>query len=160
MRDIKKIVIHTTATFEGKPFDAKAIDAMHRRMGWKMIGYHWVVLLDGTIEKGRDEEMVGSHVRGHNTNSIGVVYVGGLGRDGKGRIVAKDTRTCEQKVALAKLIHELSKRYPTAVIMGHRDLSPDKDGDGVVERHEWLKECPCFTVKDWLKEIGLGNRAG
>lgn len=142
---VKRIVIHCTATREGQFVDAKMIDKWHRNQGWSGIGYHFVILLDGTIEVGRSESRWGSHVKGYNTGSIGVVYVGGLDRQGG----AKDTRTPEQRESMARLVMELAEVYPDAEVLGHRDLSPDKDGDGVVEPHEWLKMCPCFDVREW-----------
>jgi N-acetylmuramoyl-L-alanine amidase len=152
MRKVDKIVIHCSATREGQAHNAKDIDRWHKAQGWNGIGYHHVVLLDGTVEKGRDESLAGSHVKGFNATSIGVVYIGGLAANG---VTPKDTRTDAQKVALAKLIKELKAKYPGAKVMGHRDLSPDKDKDGVVEPHEWLKACPSFDVSSWLKEVGI-----
>lgn len=142
---IKRIVIHCTATREGQDVDAATIRKWHLARGWRDIGYHFVIRLDGTVERGRPEDQAGSHVQGYNTGSIGVVYAGGLGAQG----LAKDTRTPEQLQAMARLVAELVKVYPGAQVMGHRDLSPDADGDGVVEKHEWLKECPCFDVRAW-----------
>ncbi len=142
---IRRIVIHCTATREGQDIDAATIRRWHLRQGWKDIGYHFVIQLDGDIERGRPEEIPGSHVRGFNTGSIAIVYVGGLDAQGK----AKDTRTPAQQAAMAQLVRDLLARYPGAQVLGHRDLSPDKDGDGVVERHEWLKDCPCFDVRAW-----------
>jgi len=144
-RNIRRIVIHCTATREGQDIDAATIRRWHLRQGWNDIGYHFVIGIDGEIERGRPEEIAGSHVRGFNTGSIGVVYVGGLDAQGRG----KDTRTEAQKTAMAQLVRGLVRAYPGADVTGHRDLSPDKDGDGVVERHEWLKECPCFDVRAW-----------
>lgn len=148
-KSIKRIVIHCTATREGQDIDAATIRRWHKDKGWRDIGYHFVVRLDGTVERGRAEDQAGSHVQGFNTGSIGVVYVGGLSAQG----AAKDTRTPLQTVSLARLVTELVKAYPGAQVMGHRDLSPDKDGDGVVEKHEWLKECPCFDVKAWWSGV-------
>lgn len=142
---IKRVFLHCTATREGQDIDAATIKKWHLAQGWKDIGYHFVIRLDGTVEIGRAENIVGSHVAGFNTGSIGVVYVGGLDAQGKG----KDTRTDAQKVAMAKLCKDLAKAYPGARFMGHRDASPDKDGDGIIEKHEWLKECPCFDVASW-----------
>jgi len=144
-KDIKRIFIHCTATREGQDFSASTIRKWHKRKGWSDIGYHFVVGIDGEIEAGRPESRIGSHVRGFNKGSIGVVYVGGLDAQGQ----PKDTRTPEQTAALHKLVTALEKTYPGAKVMGHRDASPDKDGDGVVEEHEWLKACPCFDVKTW-----------
>lgn len=137
MRRIDYIFIHCTATKEGKDFKAADIDRWHRQKGWAGIGYNWVIDLDGTIEKGRDESKVGAHCAGYNKNSIGVVYVGGL--DEKGN--PKDTRTKEQKEALWKLVRELITRYPDAQVKGHNEVAN--------------KACPCFSVKDEFKIINL-----
>jgi N-acetyl-anhydromuramyl-L-alanine amidase AmpD len=139
---IKRIAIHCTAT-KGD-VSAATIRSWHKKQGWRDIGYQYVIRTDGTVEKGRDESVAGSHVAGFNTNSIGIVYAGGIGANGK----AADTRTPAQKAAMARLVKDVATRHkvPVKNIMGHRDLSPDKDGDGVVEKHEWLKECPCFDV--------------
>ena len=90
----------------------------------------------------RPVERIGAHCRGHNEGSIGICYEGGL--DSRGN--AADTRTAEQKHALKCLIATLKKEFPIKVIAGHRDFSPDLDGDGTIEPEEWIKECPCFDV--------------
>ncbi len=146
---IKRVFIHCTATREGQDIDAATIRKWHLGQGWTDIGYHFVIRLDGSVERGRAENIPGSHVAGFNTGSIGVVYVGGLDAQGK----AKDTRSPAQLQAMARLVGDLVKAYPGADVLGHRDASPDKDGDGVVEKHEWLKECPCFEVKTWWKGL-------
>ncbi len=148
-QNIRRIAIHCTATREGQDVDAATIKRWHLGQGWNDIGYHFVIRLDGTIERGRPEEIPGSHVRGFNTGSIAVVYVGGLDRQGK----AKDTRTVEQQAAMTELVRALVAKYPGADVLGHRDHSPDKDGDGVIERHEWLKDCPCFDVRAWWESV-------
>jgi hypothetical protein len=148
-KNIKRIYIHCTATREGQDIDAATIKRWHLAKGWRDIGYHFVIRLDGTIEKGRDESVPGSHVKGFNTGSIGVVYAGGLDAQGK----AKDTRTDAQKAAMADLVRKLVATYPGSDVLGHRDASPDLDGDGVIEPHEWLKECPCFSVREWWKSV-------
>src|SRR3546814_19322645 len=81
-RKINLIVVHCSATREGQPHTAADIDRWHRAQGWNGIGYHWVVRLDGTVEIGRPQPIAGSHVKGHNAPSIGVVYVGGLAANG------------------------------------------------------------------------------
>lgn len=158
MRKINTIYVHCSATPEGKPFNAKAIDEMHRARGFKKIGYHYVVLLDGTVEKGRSEEEIGAHVQGHNANSIGVCYIGGIGRDAQGHLKAKDTRTPEQKAALRQLMVQLKLKYPNAVIRGHRDASPDRNGDGKITPNEFIKDCPCFDAR--LEYEGVNAGAG
>lgn len=133
---IRKIFIHCTATREGQDVSAATIRQWHMKQGWRDIGYHFVIRLDGTIERGRPEDQVGSHVAGHNTGSIGVVYAGGLDAAGK----AKDTRTPAQLRAMTKLVGDLVKAYPTAEVLGHRDIWP---------KGQQQKECPCFDVRTW-----------
>lgn len=153
-KNITRIFLHCTATREGQDVDAAAIKRWHLARGWSDIGYHFVIRPDGTIEIGRDESVPGSHVKGFNTGSIGVVYVGGLDAQGK----AKDTRTDAQKKAMEWLCRELGAAYPNARFRGHRDASPDKNGDGKVTPNEWLKECPCFDVASWLVSVGVDPR--
>lgn len=97
----------------------------------------------GQIEPMRDEDTVGAHARGFNAISLGVCYEGGLDEDGK----AADTRTSRQKESLHRLVRELLQRYPDAKVVGHRDLSPDTNYNGIVDPWERIKECPCFEVK-------------
>lgn len=156
MRNITHIVIHCSATPEGRVVTAADIDRMHKQRGFSKIGYHRFVRLDGTVERGRPDSLIGAHVAGHNTASIGICYAGGVGAAGK----AKDTRTPAQKASLRKLVDEYLAKYPGARVVGHRDLSPDLDKDGKVERHEWLKECPCFDVAAWLAETDTTVRYG
>ena len=129
MRPINEIIIHCSATKEGKNFTVKDIDAWHRQRGFKCIGYHYVVYLDGTVHKGRDESEVGAHCSGHNSFSIGICYIGGLDANGK----PKDTRTDKQKAAIRSLVAELKLKYPDATIHGHNEFAN--------------KACPCFDVK-------------
>ena len=136
-RVITDIVVHCTATVEGKDFTADDIRKMHKAQGWSDIGYHYVVRIDGTVENGRDVNLIGSHVAGHNSHSIGVVYVGGLDKNKK----AKDTRTEEQKASLLSLLMDLRKLYPNAKISGHRDFP------GVA------KACPCFDATHEYKNL-------
>lgn len=157
MRKITRINIHCTATRAGRSYTLADIDRDHKARGFgrgasRPCGYHYVIYADGTVLKGRREDEIGANAAGYNAESIGVVYVGGLDANGK----PADTRTPEQKKALAALVRDLTGRYrvPTARILGHRDLSPDKNGNGVVDPFEWTKQCPCFDVKaeraDWL----------
>lgn len=145
------IFFHVTATKEGQDIGAKEIDAMHKAQGWSGIGYHRVIRLDGKREAGRGIDEIGSHVKNYNSRSVGVTIVGGLDKSGK----PKDTRTKEQKEAMLVEAHDLLKRYPDAKFLGHRDVSPDLDKDGVIESHEWIKMCPCFDVIPWAEENGL-----
>ena len=133
---INKIILHCSATPEGKDYKMSDIDRWHKNQGWEMCGYHFIVDLDGTIEKGRDEKYVGAHCSGQNTNSIGICYIGGCDKNMK----AKDTRTEAQKISLYKLVNELMVKYNLTLtnVYGHRDFSS--------------KECPCFLTKDFRKE--------
>ncbi len=130
MRNINEIIIHCAATPEGKPFTVADIDHWHRQRGWKGIGYHFVIYLDGSVYKGRPIEQVGAHCLGHNTNSIGVCYIGGCTAGGKR---PKDTRTQAQKASLVRLITELRRQYPKATVHGHCEFAN--------------KACPAFDVK-------------
>lgn len=136
MRKIDEIIVHCSATPRGREVKAADIDHWHRGRGFRCIGYHYVVGLDGRIERGRPESETGAHCKGHNARSIGVCYVGGLSTDGK---VALDTRTDEQRVALTQLIMELKERYPGARVYGHRDFAN--------------KECPCFDARRELGKV-------
>lgn len=133
MRTIDRIIIHCAATPEGKYFDIKDIDRWHKRRGFKGCGYHYVILLDGTIQRGRPEYSMGAHCKGYNGNSIGVCYIGGLDTEGN----AKDTRTKEQKHALKVLVNTLTDRYKLASVHAHNEFAN--------------KACPCFDVKEWLR---------
>ena len=144
MRQINKIIIHCTASRERQSLTVADIDKMHRARGWNGIGYHYIVYIDGSVHVGRAVEKTGAHVAGHNADSIGICYVGGL--DGSGN--PRDTRTEAQKDAIRDLVNELCRKYPTVVeVKGHRDYSPDLNGNGVIESFEWLKACPCFDVQ-------------
>lgn len=148
-RVITDIVIHCTATKPGYDYTANDIRKMHRAQGWSDIGYHYIVRLNGAIEPGRDVDMIGAHVSGHNAHSIGIAYVGGINSRGK----AEDTRTEAQKASLLALLVELRKLYPRAKISGHRDFSKDLNHDGVISPDEWIKECPCFNAADEYRRI-------
>ena len=144
MKTIDTIIIHTSATPFGKDFRAADIDRWHREQNFKCIGYNFVIDLDGTVEKGRPLTMVGAHCKGYNDHSIGICYIGGLDAFGK----PADTRTLAQKKAMHTLVEELMMRYPTITkVLGHRDTYPDKNGDGIIDERDWLKACPCFSVK-------------
>lgn len=149
MNNVDSIVIHCSATREGQRITAKDIEKMHLQRGFKTIGYHYVIGLDGTVERGRPECMEGAHCNtagfsgvAYNKHSIGICYVGGLDTNMK----PKDTRTQAQKDALHKLVADICRRYKIKEIIGHRDTSPDKNGNKKIESFEWIKSCPCFDV--------------
>jgi N-acetylmuramoyl-L-alanine amidase len=130
MRQIRKIIIHCTATPEGRATTVKEVDRWHRERGFSGIGYHYLTGISGEVWKGRPEEQPGAHCEGHNADSIGVCYVGGLAADGR---TAKDTRTAAQRTALKNLVASLKRRYPAATVHGHREFA--------------RKECPSFDVQ-------------
>lgn len=131
MRKIDKIIIHCSATPEGKSFTVQNIDRWHRQRGFRCIGYHFVVYLDGTVHTGRPIAEIGAHCQGQNTTSIGICYIGGVAADGK---TPKDTRTEAQKSALVTLVANLKKQYPNATIHGHNEYA--------------AKACPSFKVRE------------
>ncbi len=143
MRRIDLIVIHCTGTRESQRLSEEELEKYHRSIGFSECGYHFYVRRDGNIVGMRDITKVGAHARGYNSHSIGIAYEGGLDSLGN----PKDTRTIAQKFSLQSLVAALLRSFPNVKIVGHRDLSPDLDGNGKVEPHEWVKSCPCFDVK-------------
>lgn len=137
MRNINLIIVHCSATPEGRNVAVADIDRWHRERGVDGIGYHYVVYIDGSVHEGRPLNKVGAHCKGHNIHSIGICYIGGVDLNGK----PKDTRTLAQKDALVNLLMRLKRRFPKAVIRGHRDFA--------------AKACPSF---DATKEYaGISN---
>ncbi len=129
MRSISKIIIHCSATPEGKDYTVQQIDQWHRQRGFRCIGYHFVIYRDGSVHEGRPIEQVGAHCKGYNANSIGICYIGGCAADGK---TPKDTRTEAQRAALVALVRELKAKYPSATVHGHNEFAN--------------KACPSFNV--------------
>jgi hypothetical protein len=141
-RAIDGIVIHCSATPEGRDVTAATVRGWHLGKGWDDIGYHFFIRIDGTIEVGRPLARAGAHVAGFNARTIGICYAGGCDAGGK----PKDTRTPAQKAALVHLLTELRGRWPNASIKGHRDYSPDRNQSGSIEPNEWIKACPSFDA--------------
>lgn len=159
-RPINAIVIHCAATPNGdKRFTVGVIDRMHgerkppfmRNAGdiakyaaelghsRKHVGYHWIIEADGTLSRGRHPEEVGAHVAGNNARTLGICLIG------------TDKFAPAQWETLRTLVKTLQAKYPGAAVRGHRDYSPDKDGDGVIESFEWIKICPGFSVEAWME---------
>lgn len=130
MRRITEIIIHCSATSEGKDFTVEDIRRWHLARKFADIGYHYVIYRDGSVHKGRAENIAGAHCLGHNANSIGICYIGGVTKDGK---TPKDTRTPQQKTALRQLVNQLKFYYPHATVHGHNEFSS--------------KACPSFNVQ-------------
>lgn len=141
MREIKYIAVHCTAS--SQHVTIKELQQEFRRKGWKNPGYHYVVAADGAITQLLDEEKVSNGVKGFNSVSVNVAYIGGIDTNAK----PIDNRTDEQKASLRSLLKLLHKKYPTAVIQGHRDFSPDLNHDGRITSNEYIKACPCFDAK-------------
>ena len=163
-RFVKNIVLHCTATANGRSLfvgkhgepnfktPVEVIDGWHaarkfrrgdsflklQNPSLKHIGYHFVVYTSGVVVTGRHLDEVGSGVFGFNANSVHVAMVG------------MDAYTLEAWQGVAGLVAGLQKRYPSARVLGHRDFSPDKNGNGKVDKNEWLKTCPGFDVEAWL----------
>ena len=142
MRNITRIFVHCTASYQSTTTEATLINEFKRK-GWKNPGYHYVVKPDGSIFNMLDESEIANGVQGYNSNSIHVSYIGGIDKTHPKGI---DNRTDAQKVTLIKLLTELKRKYPNAKIMGHRDISPDKNHNGIVDPWERIKECPCFDA--------------
>lgn len=137
MRKISEIILHCSATREGKAFTVSDIDRWHRERGWKGCGYHYVITLDGNVEQGRPEQVVGAHCTGRNSESIGVCYIGGCDMVGK----SKDTRTPEQKKAMVTLVRQLMQTHGIGIedVRCHNEFSS--------------KACPSFSIEKFRKEL-------
>ena len=132
MRELNKIVIHCSATEQGREVSVEDIICWHKARGWRTIGYHYVIGITGKIERGRPIKEQGAHVKGHNEDTIGVCYIGGLINK-----KPSDTRTISQIHALRGLVEGLKMAFEINEVVGHRDLSHDR-------------KCPCFDVKTEL----------
>ena len=140
MRKINEIIVHCSATREGQEISVDTIRQWHIRRGWSDIGYHFVIYLDGSVHEGRPLKRIGAHTIGHNRNSIGVCYIGGMNKE---YTKAKDTRTTAQKESLKKLLMSYKNKYKDIKIYGHRDFAN--------------KACPSFDATSEYKWISDGK---
>lgn len=154
MQKLKYLVLHCTATPEGREVSSSDIRHWHTDpvskggRGWKQVGYTDMIHLDGKVERlvknnedaNVDPWEITNGVAGKNSVSRHVVYVGGVGKDGK---TVKDTRTPQQLKALEEYVKDFHKRFPSVRIVGHNELA--------------AKACPSFDVKKWLKQIGINQ---
>lgn len=140
MREINLIVVHCSATRADRDFTENDLEVCHRHRGFNGAGYHFYIRKNGDIKNTRPLEKPGAHALGYNAHSIGICYEGGLDV----RYRPADTRTEWQKHSLRVLIRTLLMDYPGCRVCGHRDLSPDRNGDGRISPEEWVKECPLF----------------
>jgi N-acetylmuramoyl-L-alanine amidase len=115
--------------------DVEWVRTLHKNKGWRDVGYHYFIKRDGTVQAGRPVEMIGAHVKGWNSKSVGVCYAGGVAEDVK---TPEDNRTDAQKIAMYELITELCERFHITKVCGHRDFP------------NVAKACPSFDVKEWL----------
>lgn len=129
MRKIKEIILHCSATREGQEFDINDIRRWHvEENGWEDVGYHYFIKLDGTVQPGRDIEKIGAHCKGHNRNSIGICYCGGVDVNGN----PKDTRTIKQIASMHILLKQLKEQFPDATVHCHNEFAN--------------KACPSFKI--------------
>jgi len=136
MRSIDKIIVHCSATPEGRHVTVDTIRGWHvNERGWSDIGYHYIIYLDGEIVEGRPLKRQGAHVSGHNKGSIGICYVGGVDE----RMETKDTRTVCQKCSLERLLKKLMCDHKGSTVHGHNEFSS--------------KDCPSFDVQEEYKEL-------
>jgi len=140
MKKISHLVVHYSATYSDQDFGVKDIDKMHKKRGWKGVGYHYVIRRKGKVEKGRPDNQVGAHVGGQNRGKLGICWIGGLERS-SGPNVGIDNRTMAQKAALARLIASLLVAHPGAKVVGHRDLA--------------ATQCPAFDVGAWWTSVNV-----
>lgn len=141
-RRIDEIIVHCTATPEGRDYTVDQCRDDHKKRGFSDIGYHYVIYRDGTTHEGRNVDVSGAHCVDHNAHSIGISYVGGvenLPGVPYNKLKPKDTRTPEQKAELLSLLMDLKKLYPKAKIYGHRDFAS--------------KPCPSFDAKKEYERV-------
>ncbi|OYY49054.1 MAG: lysozyme [Methylophilales bacterium 28-44-11] len=143
---INHLVVHCSASRPKSKTDISTITRDHKARGFSTIGYHYVIYRDGSVHKGRPDTEVGAHVTARNVGSLGICLVGGL-NDDSGK--PENNFTEAQFDSLRQLLFTLTKQHPQAKVLGHRDLSPDLNKNGKIERSEWVKECPCFDVRTW-----------
>jgi N-acetylmuramoyl-L-alanine amidase len=133
MRDITRIILHCSAKYEGQDVSAATIKKWHTSppRNWSDIGYHYVVRLDGTIEQGRPLGRAGAHTRGHNKDSVGICYIGGVDACNE----PKNTMTDEQRASIKRLCLALCLVLQKPLTLhGHREYA--------------AKACPSFEVAD------------
>lgn len=147
MRNIQYIAVHCTASHQSQTIEG--LKQEFKRKGWVNPGYHYVISPDGKITQLLDEDKVSNGVKGFNSISINVAYIGGIDSNGK----PIDNRSAEQKKSLRILLKMLHKKYPNAIIQGHRDFSPDLNKNDKIEPFEYIKACPCFNAKEEYSKL-------
>lgn len=146
MRVVDLIVVHCTGAPQSQ--SVESIKSFWKNvLGWKSVGYHKIIMPDGTVVELATPDKITNGVKGFNSKAYHISYIGGQG--------GIDNRTIEQRCALEHEVREAKKMFPNARIVGHRDLSPDLNADGIISPNEWTRYCPSFDVATWLKEIKL-----
>ncbi len=158
-RKIDSIIVHCAATSPASDITTEDIARYHiEDRQFRDIGYHFVVDQKGVIHKGRPLQQMGAHAKGYNATSIGICYLGGLDSHGE----PADTRTPLQQLAIKQLIGLLVNEFKIYDVHGHRDLSPDVNGDGKITSVDWIKMCPCYDAHmEWLaylREMAIVSR--
>lgn len=142
---------HCSATPPSRSYTVEDLTLDHKARGFRTIGYHWYITRDGVRHKGRNEHELGAHVKGFNNHNIGICLEGGINEQGKAEFNFTEAQIDEWLL----LVKEIQGRHKLALdkFRGHRDWSPDKNGDGKITSIDWLKECPTFDVQSKLKEL-------
>lgn len=145
MRDIKWFVLHCSASPQTTTVES-IVSYWKNALGWKLPGYHVLVEPDGTAHELLPIDEIANGVKGFNANSIHISYIGGVDNHGK----AIDNRTDAQKATILRYLKKWRVKFPKAKIQGHRDFSPDKNGNGRVDPWERIKECPsCDAITEY-----------
>ncbi|KVV16134.1 N-acetylmuramoyl-L-alanine amidase [Flavobacterium sp. TAB 87] len=144
MRNITHIVVHCTGAAQSQTIDS--IKNFWKNVNkWRNVGYHKIIEANGTVSELAKPSEITNGVAGHNSKSYHICYIGG--KDGK------DNRTEFQKATLLLELKKAKKMFPNAIILGHRDLSPDLNNDGIIQSNEWTKLCPSFDAKKEYKDV-------
>lgn len=152
MRKINRIVIHFTGGWSSQSTDS-ILNYWKKDLGWKQVGYHKLISSNGVIEDLAPLSTITNGVKGYNSDSIHICYKGGLKEITKdGKYIYGDTRTKQQENSIYQALEDVYKelkKYQEVdhiTIVGHRDMSADKDGNNIITKDEWVKECPGFDV--------------
>lgn len=153
MRNVKYGVAHTTASPQKQSIQA-ILNHWEFNNKWTNVGYHFIIEWDGKITELANIGKITNGVQGYNSNSIHFTYIGGI--DSKGNPF--DNRTEAQKQSQLLIINRLKELFPNLIFLGHRDFSTDKNGNGIIDRWEWIKSCPSFDLREWLSKMGLDKK--
>lgn len=147
---MKWITVHCSATPPSRNYTLEDLRRDHINRGFRDIGYHRYITRDGVVHRGRPIPEVGAHVKGHNVDNIGVCMEGGVDERGKATFNYTDAQLDALRLEIIDLTSVYGVPNPP---LGHRDWSPDLNGDGTIQANEFIKECPCFDVGEWWKSV-------